>query len=268
MLMSQGHFVAARQLLQSFVQSKGTHPTPELYCLWAETYLSDLEVRDSKGARTTDAEDGLRRALELDPECGRAYKDLAFFSNLRGDYKMAVQYGTRAIESKKPDASGWLQRGSAYAHLQQPEKALKDMNVFLSSHKASGIYYTIKGDMLVSMKRWSEAIEAYKVALNSRSGFHNLNLNKIIKCYEAQNKLPEAIAALNEGIKDDPEIPQFLATRGRLEKELKDYKSAISDYSRAIENEPTSKYYRERAEVYSLMGNKELAAQDLRSADK
>jgi regulator of sirC expression with transglutaminase-like and TPR domain len=73
---------------------------------------------------------------------------------------------------------------------------------------------------------------------------------------------------LNDGIKSDPASPQMLAPRGRLKRQLKDYKASLADYSRAIEDEPTSKYYRERAEVHSLLGDKELAAQELRSADK
>jgi len=48
----------------------------------------------------------------------------------------------------------------------------------------------------------------------------------------------------------------------------KDYVGAIKDLDKTIELEPTAKIYRQRAQLHTLIGQKDRAARDLAEADK
>jgi tetratricopeptide (TPR) repeat protein len=56
--------------------------------------------------------------------------------------------------------------------------------------------------------------------------------------------------------------------RAQLMYKTKDYKKAIADYSKAIELEPLSRYYKERAAAYDASGQHDLAKRDLAFAQQ
>ena len=262
-----GHVLAARRMLASLLRQPGAQPSTETYCLYAETYLGDLEQSEASLPGAREAERGLLQAIKVDPESGRAYKDLANFCNSRGDYNTAVVYGTKAIEAKKPDANGWLHRSMAYSHLKQPEKALADINQYIKTGKPEPLQYMLRGDILLVLGRYSEALPNFRQSFEGNSGFQVLLLHKIVTCLEKQHKYKEAISELDAWLKVDKENAQIFALRGQMKKELKDYPAAISDYSEAISLEPTAKFYKDRAQLYTIVGSKELAAKDLHSAE-
>lgn len=265
-LYNSGHVRAARSMLQTLVHRPRTTLAPEMYCLLADCYLSDFEQADANSPGAKDAEKGLHAALKLDPECGFAYKDLASFCNMRGEYKEAVVYATKALQAKKPCIAALVHRSAAYGHLHESAKALSDIDAFVNSGTALPLHSMLKGDILLDMHRYDEAAASYRKALTGPS-FKNLLVHKIVQCLEYQHKYSEAIVEVNKWLKIDRDNAQIFALRGHLEKENKDYKSAIADLSTAISLEPTCKYFKQRAELYTILGQNDLAKKDLQSAE-
>jgi tetratricopeptide (TPR) repeat protein len=262
-----GQVVAARRMLQSLIHRPDARVTPAMYCLYADSYLEDLEERDGASIGARDAEQGLYKALRIDPECGRAYKDLASFCNVRGDYQAAVVNATKAIQAKESEVYGYLHRSAAYSHLHEQEKALRDMDEFMKRGQPVKLHYMLRGDILLSLHRYDEAVSNYRRALSGKAGYQILLVHKIVQCLEAEHKYDEAITEVSSYLKVDRDNAQCLALRAQLEKENKDYKSAVADLSKAISIEPTSKYFKDRAEVYTILGRKDLAEKDLHSAE-
>jgi tetratricopeptide (TPR) repeat protein len=62
--------------------------------------------------------------------------------------------------------------------------------------------------------------------------------------------------------------PEAFQVRARLEGKAKLYKEAISDYTQAIAIEPNARFFRERAALYKVTGQKTAAEDDLKKAAK
>ncbi|MCM1416854.1 MAG: tetratricopeptide repeat protein [bacterium] len=118
-------------------------------------------------------------------------------------------------------------------------------------------FCTITGVTVVKFveRDWQEIAEQY-----NNNGLELYNLGE----YE------EAIVLYDKAIdledKDIRDIEVCYYNRGRAYFKLGNYQKAIGDYSIAIEISPQSKYYKDRAVAYEMIGETEKAALDNISA--
>jgi tetratricopeptide (TPR) repeat protein len=111
---------------------------------------------------------------------------------------------TKQIEADPKDASPWAKRGFVYRKAHIWEKAAPDFEQALRCDPSWQQGYTYRAEYL-----------------------------------ENQGRLRDAIGALNKAEEIRPLKPAALAWRGDIFAKLKDYKSAIAEYSKSIDLSPS-----------------------------
>jgi tetratricopeptide (TPR) repeat protein len=261
-LLDQGKIIKAREALLRLRSTVYGQNDAMLYCRLADTYLAD---DDPRASRLQNAEACLKKSLAIDPEFGPAYRNMAGLCIDREQYAPGVQWGTRALTCKKPDKTVFWLRSRCYYELNKLNEALADMNAFmkLPLPKKTGKHYSYLGELYKAMGRNDDAIKVYRQAIPFGRDWAE---SQIVRCLESQNKLPEAIKEVSDIVKKNPADDDGYHIRARLLVKNKDLKGALADFTKAIELEPLSQYYRERAAVYESLGQHDLAVKDLAQA--
>ena len=254
------HIAEAQQILIKLCSS--SNASVEALCLLAFTYLT--EEKTITDEHLIECEKLAKRAIKLDPEWGNAHKILAQVSNLQDKPNLAITQSNKALSVKKPDIKAYLQRCLAYEAIGKHKEALSDITIYTEKHDSSADMFNLKGSVLVSMKRYDEAIAAYRMSLKKR--FNDWTIYRIVDCFEQQHQYDKAAEELTKLIKVNAADAEAYQTRGRMLGLAKHYKTAIDDYTMAIKLEPTGRFYKERAALYKLTGKQKEAAEDLRKA--
>jgi tetratricopeptide (TPR) repeat protein len=257
-----GHGGQAQKMLLRICSYK--EATPEMVCLLADSYLAD-------GAQTTNlqltqAQKLVDRALRADPEWGNAWKISADLANNAGNPAQAITLATKALTVKHPDLSGLYQRALAYDQLDKSKESLSDITTYIEKHDHSSDMWIVKANFLRKAKRIDDAIAAYRMA--QKETYRDWTVFQIADCYEGIGRNTEAIKEVSGLIRLNARDPEAFQVRARLEGKAKMYKEAISDYSQAISIEPNARFYRERAELYKVTGQKAAAEDDIKKAAK
>lgn len=169
-------------------------------------------------------------ALKIKPQ-GTTYNSMGklFFDS--GDAKKALQYYDKAIEMKPEVGEFYINRGAALATVGNYQKALSDLNTGVSKEP------------------------------DNLNGYLNRSLlNFTMGNYEA------AIQDHNEYLKHKPDKYEMYYERGICKAALKQYESAINDFTTAINAQRRDIFFLERGKAYFMVGKRELAQQDIRTA--
>lgn len=259
-LINQKHLAEGQQILIKLCESPSA--PVEALALLAFTYLA--EEKTITDEHLLECEKLAKRAIEIDSEWGTAYKILAQVSNLQDKPALAITQSNKALSVKKPEIKAYLQRCLAYEALGKHKEALSDITIYTETHDSSADMFNLKGSVLVSMKRYDEAIAAYRMSLKKR--FSDWTIYRIVDCFEQQHQYDKAADELTRLIKVNAADAEAYQTRGRMQGLAKHYKAAINDYTTAIKLEPNGRFYKERAALYKLTGKQKEAAEDLRKA--
>jgi len=260
-LCAAGHAAPARAILQKLCAK--SYATPEMLSCLVDTYLNDLEIDDA-GMKV--CETSLNRALAIDPNYGRAYKNLAKLSNMKENYKATVTFATRALQVTAPDKAALRQRALAYDKLRMDAPALADINSFIGPGTTDPRDYLIKASILENLKREDEAVAAYKQAQKLK--YSDSSCKRIVGILEHQNKFAAAITTVSELIKYNPADAHAYHIRAKLEEKAKNNKAALADLTQAISLEPAIVLYKDRAALYKAMGQPQNEKADLKMIEK
>jgi len=260
-LVSGHHVIDARRLLEPACSRPNS--TSTMHCLLAKAYMDDLE-QDPKVLKRVDGE--LQTAIKLDPENGFAYRVMAEFANLQGEYKKALVDANKALAVKHPDKDAYRQLTIAHSNLGDYKAALVDVEARYKTNGPTEPHFLTKASLLEKLNRRAEAAQQYREALK----VHNVDItaNLLVECLKADGKYQDAVVVLSDMIKKNPNDSEALAKRGDLQSKLKHYKESIQDYSEAIDLEPSPRLYTARAAVYALNNQKKQADDDLVKAKK
>jgi tetratricopeptide (TPR) repeat protein len=259
-LTNQKHIAEAQNILVKLCN--GPNPSVQALCLLTWTYLAEESTITDE--HIAECEKLTKRAIKLDPEWGNAYKLQAQIYNLQNKHEQAIAYSNKALAVKNPDAKAYLQRCLAYEAMGKHKEALSDITIYSDKHAPEAGMFGLKGSILVSMKRYDDAVAAYRVSLKKQ--FQDWTIYRIVDCFEQQHQYDKAAAELTTLIKVNAVDAEAYQTRGRMQGLAKHYKAAIDDYTMAIKLEPNGRFYKERAALYKLTGKQKEAAEDLRKA--
>lgn len=213
-----------------------------------------------------------RKAIELDPQYGRAYKKLAECYNGRGDFLNGVKYTTKALSVKKPDLDALRERAGALSNLNREKEALADIDLYIkrNENRIRGRIYQMvhmqRAAILENLKQYDKAVAAYRALL--KRNYEDQVVFREVTCLRAMHKPDEALKSLNELIAHNKMDDTGYLNRARLYESLGKHKEAISDYSVSIDLASSTTALKERAAVYDKMGRKDLADRDRKEAER
>ena len=256
------HWDYAKRILLRLVATH--HGREHEYSQLSYCYLNMLPGEEDFHA----AELCARKAISLDPECGYAYAALAEARLGCNDYSGTIAAATKAVECKRPAEFVIYLRARAFSALNKYKEALSDFeryDRFISKVDKTQVNLQTEGELLEKMGRIDDAIKKF----TADKPYHLEQATKnIVICLQKQKKYPEAIAEISTLIKRNPQDSDFYNLRATVKAQAKDWKGAIADYNHAISLVPTPTYYKNRAKAYDALGQRDLAKQDLVSAEK
>lgn len=221
---------------------------------------------------TAIAEKCFRKAIEVDPQYGRAYKKLSEWYSAHGNWQMAVKLATQALTVKRPDISALVERAGAYSSLHRDKEALADFELFTSKtplpterrHREK--IYLQKAGLLENLKQYDKALVVYRTM--QKEHYEDSIVFREVACLKAMKKPDEALKCLNQLIAHNKFDDTGYLNRARLYESLGKHKEAVSDYSTSIDLSPSTTAMKERANVYEKMGRKDLADKDRKDAER
>ena len=257
-----GHGVQAQRILLRLCSYDAA--TPEMLCLLADSYLADgAEITNSQLEKAQKLVD---RTLRIDPGWSNAWKISAELANNAGNPNQAVAFATNGLALKKPDMSCLYQRALAYDALGKNKESLSDITAYIEKYDHSSDMWIVKANFLRKANRIDDAVAAYRNA--QKETYRDWTVFQIVDCYEKSGRNIEGIKEVSGLIRVNAKDPEAFQVRARLEGKAKLYKEAISDYTQAIAIEPNARFFRERAELYKVTGQKTAAEDDLKKAAK
>lgn len=260
MLYQSGKVVQAREILQKLNTDKKC--SPEVPCLLASSYLlNEMDVSEEDLKRSDNL---AQEALGKDPGWGNAFKIRGQIANVRGDYKEAVYFCNAALKATTPDPRAYLQRALAYQSLGQNDKALSDIDVYVKKYDGSADMLCLKASILKDLKRFDEAIAAYKQS--QKVQYRDWTVYRLVECYERTGKRKEALAELKTLVQKNPRDAEAHYKQALQEEALGMNEEAIKSVTEAINNEPTPLFYRMRAGLYKKTNQMDKARADFRKS--
>lgn len=261
------HYEKAQHILVPLKDSPYTDST--MLVTLADCYRQEW---GSHPAQLAEADAACKRALVLDPQCGKAYTIMGEMASLKGHHEQAVKLFDRALKCKPLIIAALYNRGKANAALKRYDEALKDLDEWDKLHSVmfkndrdspQGTAF-IRAQVLQAMGRYEQAVDAYKKSYpRYRSEFTD---RAIIDCLTKAGKFDEAIGELSKRLSKDSQDDLTFFQRGQLKAQVRDYRGAVADFTRAIELGGTTSYYVERAKAYDALKDVESARKDREKA--
>lgn len=204
----------------------------------------------------------LSTAIKLKPDYGEAYA-------LRGDIYSATGRDAQAagdykkvIQLEKPkDAFGYLRRSSAYAGLNNFQKAIQDNDAAIRLQPDNPFMYLKRGLLYVGMKQYALAVQSFDEAIRRAPdnviAYHSRGL-----AFARLGQHQKAIRDYGEAIRLKPDSADLYSIRGGSYSSLRIYDRAIEDYSKAISLQEDYSYYLSRGNAYGITKQPERAIRD------
>jgi tetratricopeptide (TPR) repeat protein len=170
-------------------------------CLRAEA-LANL-------GRIHEADEDMRKALDLDPTSPIVYEMLAYMSLGRGDLQEACKAVNKAINLDPNFAHGYYTRALVYLRQQNARRCLEDIDHFILLSPGPGLFedpsepYRLRGHALLMLNRPRAALSTFLLAyrLNPSSAY---NAGSVCKAYADMGKWHSATVMAEECVRLDP----------------------------------------------------------------
>ncbi len=148
--------------------------------------------------------------------------------------KEKIEIYSEILELNPKHVLAYNNRGTAYAHNKEYDKAIADYSKAIELDPKDPDYYNNRGN-----------------------------------AYKNKREYDNAIADFDKAIELDPKDPDYYNNRGNVYDDLKEYDKAISDYDKAIELDPKNPgFYLNRGIAYYKKGNYDKAKKDFDYAIK
>lgn len=258
--MSAGFMEPAREIVSLLLKTR--YRTCEMYCFLGESYFEDYDMKSSD---STLAREYFAKALRYYPDCSLACVDMAYYELSQDNLEEALKFANRALSCTHVYERSYLVRSKVLSALKRYPEALVDIQRAEQFGPKRVEIYRVKGSLLEKLERYDEAIKAFDQAYALLK--QDWIVYQIVHCLDKLGRYKEAINRIGLALALNPDDGEAYRERAELKVKAKDLPGAVKDLTRAIELEPTAKTYRQRAHVYSLMGDKKSAGRDLAEAD-
>ena len=206
------------------------------------------------------------RAIETEPQLANAFYNRGLTYREIGDYELALEDYTRAIEINPQYSNAYSGRGNIYYRLKDYDLALQNFTLAIDANPQNTNAYFNRGTVYETLGNYELAFQDYAQAIQL-SPQHSSAHYGLGNVYYALSNFELALISYSQSIEINPQYIEAYYRRGLTHSALGNYDDALQDYSRVIEVNPqnTNAYFY-RGTVYETLGNYELAFQDYAQA--
>ena len=165
--------------------------------------------------------------------------------------------------------NAWRKQGAMLLSLKRyPEALIAYEKAINKGEKDNFVLYLGRGNVLTELKRYPEALASYERAINLKPT-HPWVYQDRGDLYEKKGEKELALKDYNQAIKLNPQYASGYSSRGFLYLKKGEKELALQDYNQVIKLDPQSPFvYGLRAILYLEKGEKELALKDSNQAIK
>jgi len=236
----------------------------ELYMSLSLSYfkLGDFE----RGEKYLQESNNIRAKLEDKRGILLNYTRLSSIFISKRDFEKVIDICNEALKVEPDSEVFYINRGNAYANLNQPERAIEDYGKVIELNPAFAEAYYNRGNVYAELNQPERAIEDYDRAIALNPNFAEAYNNRGA-AYAELNRYEQAIEDFSKAIALNPNFAAAYNNRGLAYAKLNKYERAIEDYGKAIALNPAlAAAYVNRGIVYSEIHRYEESARDLKKA--
>lgn len=189
------------------------------------------------------AEHGFDRR-DIEPLFGEAHLSFAQQALAAGDFALARDQATKALDAGRQTWQTYLCRARAQFHLQDFGLALKDVSD-AENLRSAPVVHAARGDCFCGLNKWASAIGAYKRAHSA--GFRSPGMmNNLAFALSQSGRREDAIGWLDRAIATDSRLAEAYYQRAAIkaaiaaDRHIQIPLSAIRDVEAAIELSPVN----------------------------
>ncbi len=158
----------------------------------------------------------------------------------------------QAIQLAPTKPSAYEEKGDILTRMKRYEDALPAYRKVVQLDPKDTSVYEKVGDVLSELERFAEAVKAYDHVIRLRPDFDGAYRSKV-RALEKLKHYDQALAACNKGLQHSPENRSLLSARAGVLKKLLRYEEANADYDRIERIDPRSLYV-----LSSILGKVDL----------
>jgi len=162
-LTNSGHYLEATRILREIQRHRpnDVNILCELGCSYERNFNDGANGLDN-------AQKCFERALQIDPQCGRACYGMAMCLDSRGDFVKGIQFATRGLSTKKPAWENLKERAGALSNLKKDKEALADIELYIKKTNDKDPEVILqKATILENLKKFDLALVEYRSLLKA-----------------------------------------------------------------------------------------------------
>lgn len=213
-------------------------------------------------------------AIEVSPDYAYAYTIRGRVYRMLGQNEKALEDCNRALELNPKDDEAYTARGAVYSNMNDYEKSISDCDRAVELNPTNFLTYYHRGWAYTKLGKYDKALEDYNAAHKlapDKGGI--LNSRAIV--YLLLEKYDDALLDVNQAMELDPgNMDGYCRVRGFIYIKIGQYKNAVSDFSKVLENiakiepEDLAQAYYYRSIAYGALGQEKEARADREQAQR
>jgi len=229
--------------------------------------LSDAAGELARKGEYGEAAVDWKKAVELEPEDGKAHYHLAFALDKQGQLEEAIAHYRRSVELDGANAAAYSSLAVALTRAGNLADAISAANQALALNPKDPLTESNLAAALIQSGRTDEAVDHIRKALELDPEFADAH-NMLGIVLARAGKLDDAVGHLQKAVANTPDSLEYRFNLGRVLAARHSFEEAVPQFEKAVElsggNEPQS--LEMLAAMYAELGRFAEAAQTARRA--
>jgi tetratricopeptide (TPR) repeat protein len=232
--------------------------------IWSNRALLYLEANRDK-----DSYDAASKAIELNPELAPAYNNRGLAQRNQGLLQEALLDFDEAIKLENL-AVAYHNRYLIREKIGMLDETLNDLDMAIELDASAAEYYRSRSLWYKHQGQLEEAFEDNEEAIrlaDSPQVFGRAYNDRAV-FHSLRGNYKKAIEDYDRSIEQSPNDAVVYWNRADAYRHLGDYQKALESVSHAIDLEPSHDFYIYRSKLYTMMNNREASQSDLEKANE
>jgi protein O-GlcNAc transferase len=195
--------------------------------------LFDQAVALFRNGRLAQAKRIARRILADQPKHDQALHLLGVVSSQQGNHSEGLQFIDAAMQIEEQSASIYNSRGNVLLALQRFDEAVASYDNAIALKSDFAEAFCNRGAALQELKRFDEALASYNQAIAFRPNYAEAFCNRGLALQELK-RFDEALTSYDKAIELTPDYAEAFCSHGAALQQLKRFDEALVSYDKAI----------------------------------